>query len=394
MSAARETTRISPFLLGAGCFGVFAASCSGTTRAPFLLDMARDLAVSLPLIANLVGITSISWGIASMLAGAGSDRWGRRPFLIGGPLAMAVCMLGVAQASSLLGVALWATIGGGCSGVFTGVIYAEISARVADRQRGRALGWVMSGQSLTLVLGVPLSAFIGTYVGWRGVNVCVAVLGVIAAAMLLVSSRNPPDRRHPGGRAATGMRAALTLPVMRLLAMGIGERICYGLPAVYYATFLQTTYDLSLAAVALPLAVFALGTILGTVVGGQVADRLANRRLTFAVATLGSGITALALFGWTPDMPTSVALGFVYVMFNAVARPALMASLAAVPDAVRGTVMGLNVTGASVGWLSAAGLGGIMMANYGFGSFGPLTAAISLVTAIIALWGAKKAVLF
>ncbi|MCX7382520.1 MAG: hypothetical protein NT133_14135, partial [Alphaproteobacteria bacterium] len=93
-------------------------------------------------------------------------------------------------------------------------------------------------------------------------------------------------------------------------------------------------------------------------------------------------------------MPTSVALGFVYVMFNAVARPALMASLAAVPDAVRGTVMGLNVTGASVGWLSAAGLGGIMMANYGFGSFGPLTAAISLVTAIIALWGAKKAVLF
>ena len=29
-------------LLAAGCFGVFAASCSGTTRAPFLIDMARD----------------------------------------------------------------------------------------------------------------------------------------------------------------------------------------------------------------------------------------------------------------------------------------------------------------------------------------------------------------
>ena len=377
------------FMLGAGCFGVFAASCSGTTRAPFLIDMARDLAVSVPLVANLVAITSIAWGVASLLAGTGSDRWGRRPFLIGGPFAMAISMLGVAQAESFLWVVVWATLGGGCSGMFTGVIYAEVSARVGDRQRGRALGWVMSGQSLTLVLGVPGAAYLGASVGWRGVNVVVAGLGLVAAGLLLVSSRNPPDGRHAGGRAATGVRAAMTGPVIRLLAMGIGERVCYGLPAVYYATFLQTTYELTLAAVALPLAIFALGNIIGTVIGGQLADRLPNRRRTFAVATLGSGALALALFGWTPDMPTSVAFGFLYVMCNAIGRPALMASLADVPDAVRGTVMGLNVTGASVGWLSAAGLGGIIMANSGFGGFGPLTAGFAVATAAVALWGRR-----
>ena len=71
-------------LLAACCFGVFTASCSGSTRAPFLIDMANDLSVSVPLVANLVAITSISWGIASLLAGAGSARWGRRPFLVGG----------------------------------------------------------------------------------------------------------------------------------------------------------------------------------------------------------------------------------------------------------------------------------------------------------------------
>jgi hypothetical protein len=35
-----------------------------------------------------------------------------------------------------------------------------------------------------------------------------------------------------------------------------------------------------------------------------------------------------------------------------------MASLADVPDEVRGTVLGLNVTSASFGWLGAASLGG------------------------------------
>ncbi len=353
--------------------------------------MARDLSVSVPMVANLVAATSIAWGAASMLAGWGSARWGRRPFLIGGPLALAVGMMGVALSDTIVGVALWATLGGACSGLFTGVTYAEVSACVPDRQRGRALGWVMSGQSLTLVLGVPVAAWLGSAVGWRGVNVSVAVLGLIAAAAFLVVSRNPPDAVHRSGGSASGMRAALTLPVMRLLAMGIGERVCYGLTAVYFATFLQTTYRLSIAEVALPLAIFALGNILGTVLGGQLADRLPDRRLTFACGTAASGAAAVALYGWTPDLPTSLALGFVYVLCNAVARPALMSMLAAVPDAVRGTVMGLNVTGASVGWLGAASLGGIIMSTDGFSGFGPLTAAFAVATAALAFFGRRIA---
>ena len=41
-------------LIGAACLGSFATTSSGTTRAPFLLAMATDLDVSMPLVANLV----------------------------------------------------------------------------------------------------------------------------------------------------------------------------------------------------------------------------------------------------------------------------------------------------------------------------------------------------
>ena len=377
-------------LLSAGCFGVFAASCSGSTRAPFLIDMAGDLAVSVPLVANLVAMTSIAWGTASLAAGAGSDRWGRRPFLIGGPLALAVSMAGVALSSSFWMVAFWATLGGGCSGVFTGVIYSEISARVGERQRGRALGWVMSGQSLTLLLGVPVAAWLGASIGWRGVNWCVAALGVLASIWLLLVSGGPggSGKRPVGSR--TGILAALSPVVLRLLGMGIGERVCYGLTGVYFATFLQQSYHLSLGQVALPLGVFAMGNILGTILGGQLADKLPNRRLTFAVAMVLSAGSALALFGWTPGMEITVGLGFVYVFFNALARPSMMASLADVPESVRGTVMGLHVTGASVGWLGASGLGGIMLATSGFSGFGPLTAVVAVGAAVLALAGRRR----
>ncbi len=170
-TASRALPPVLPWaLIGAACLGSFAATSSGTTRAPFLLEMSQDLAVSMPLVANLVSLTATAWGITSALGGWLSDRIGRRPLLIAAPVALALSLLVQAWVGSFFWVAVWAAVGGGCAGV----IFAEVSGRVHDSQRGRALGWVMSGQSLTLVVGVPLAAGIGALIGWRGWLVCVA----------------------------------------------------------------------------------------------------------------------------------------------------------------------------------------------------------------------------
>jgi predicted MFS family arabinose efflux permease len=349
--------------------------------------MARDLSASLPMVANLMAATSIAWGVSSVFAGAASDRWGRRPFLVGGPIGLAAGLVCLSLAETYLGVALWATVSGACAGGFTGVIMTEASARTVDRQRGRALGWVMAGQSLALLVGVPLAAWIGSSIGWRGVNQVVAGVAMLAALGLFVTTLRPAPGVGLGRASQPGMRGAMTRPVLRLLAMGVAERVCYGLTVVYFATFLQATYALTPAGVAIPLGIVALGNILGTILGGQAADRLPDRSRTFAVAMIASGCAAMALFGWTPGLPGTVGLGFVYATCSALSRPSLMAALANVPEDVRGTVLGLNVTAASLGWLGAASLGGWIMAEIGFIGFGPFALAVALVAAVLALAG-------
>ncbi|HEY7578492.1 MAG TPA: MFS transporter, partial [Acetobacteraceae bacterium] len=200
-------------MLIAASLAMFTVAASGTTRAPFLIDMARDLDASVPLIANLVAINSITWGITSIFAGAGADRWGTRPFLLGGPLGLAVAATGIAHAGSFLGVAVWATIAGAFCGLFSGTIFTEVSVRVLPTQQGRALGWVMSGQSLTLLIGVPLAAWVGSWIGWRGVNLCIAGLALLTTASLLATT----TRRRRGGTLAASrmpsLNAALSRPV-------------------------------------------------------------------------------------------------------------------------------------------------------------------------------------
>ena len=372
-------------LIGAACLGSFAATSSGTTRAPFLLEMAHDLDVAMPLVANLVSLTATAWGITSALGGWMSDVIGRRPILIAAPFALALTLVAQAAAGSFFWVAVWAAAGGGCAGAFTGVVFAEVSARVPDNQRGRALGWVMSGQSLTLVVGVPMAAALGSVFGWRGWLLCVAGLSVAAVISLFLTLGRGSAGHVRSGGPRPSLRTTLSPRVLGLLGTGVAERICYGLAVVYFATFMQVTYGMSLIELAVPLAVFALGNIVGTVLGGQLADRLRDRLLTFAVAMALSGVAALLLFTWHPGPSVSVAVGFVYVLLNALGRPSFMASLASVPEDVRGTVLGLNGTSASVGWIGAAALGAVMIGWAGFEGFGPLIALLALLGTLGAL---------
>ncbi len=384
MSTATAPRALPWALIGAACLGSFAATSSGTTRAPFLISMAHDLDVSMPLVANLVSMTATSWGVASAVGGVASDRLGRRVLLIAGLFFLSLSMVAQAYAGTFFWVAVWATVAGGCSGTFTGVVFAEISARVLDHQRGRAMSWVMSGQSLTLVVGVPLAAWIGSMIGWRGWNLVMAGLALAASLSLFVTlGRRPGIAGHTARQRSLG--AGLTPAVLALLGTGIAERICYGLAAVYFATFLQEIYGLSLAATAIPLAIFALGNIVGTILGGQLADRFRDRLLIFGIAMALSAIAALALFMWHPAPAISVALGVVYCLLNALGRPSYMAALAAVPDEVRGTVLGLNGATASVGWVGAAALGAAMISTVGFEGFGPLGATLGVLGALGAL---------
>jgi len=130
---------------------------------------------------------------------------------------------------------------------------------------------------------------------------------------------------------------------------------------------------------------FALGNITGTLLGGQLADKLPFRRVTSAGMLLMSGSFSLAWFLWTPGLITTAFLGFGFSLFNGLCRPPLMAALADVPKEVRGVIMGLNGSIASIGWLIASVLGGWLYLAVGFKGFGPLTLIVCVIGALILL---------
>jgi len=376
-------------LVVAGCIGMFAATATGSTRAPFLPDIARDLEVSLPAIANLFGVTATAWGISSYLVGYLIDRIGRRVFLVFSPVLLAMAMFSIAFVESYWTLVAIIVFGGMCCGVFTTAILAEVSLRAHSTFHGRAFGYVLSGQSLTLLFGVPLAAFLGSHIGWRGTHVSLSLLALFAVVAMLFALSRPHNTEQiatgNSGNKKASLSDAMTGPVIRLFLALIAERVCFGLAAFYYASYLRESYGLPIESVALPLVGFALGNIVGTILGGQAADRFPRRRIIFSVAVCIAGCVALPWFLWQPSLEITVALGVVFALFNALARPSLLAAIADVPEEVRGVVMGMNNSIASIGWLTAALVGGWFYTSVGFGGFGPLMAVMSFVAAAVVI---------
>ncbi|MGH7313676.1 MAG: MFS transporter, partial [Candidatus Rokuibacteriota bacterium] len=357
------------------------ATSAGIAIAPFLLEMARDLQADLALVGTLVAVNSISWGLISLVAGPASDRLGRRPVLLAGLLVLGGSRLMLALAPSYAVAVLAQFIGGIGGGAYTTAVFAAVSDHVPSAERGRALGAVINGQSLSFVFGVPLVTFIASWVDWRG---SIGLQGLAMLALILPLWLTVP-RGGPRGRegqlAAASLRAVLHRRLVALFGATAMERACFVAVAVYLATYLIATYAVSFTALAVALALVALGNLAGNLLGGPLADRVPNRPLAFAASSIVTGALALPLLLWQPGLAGSIALGFACTLANAVGRPALIATLSDVPAGVRGAVLGLNTTTQSIGWLGASALGGWLIARWGFGALGVFCAVAGMLGA-------------
>ena len=383
MATEQRSRRLALLVALAGGGLLSTATTVGIT--PFLLDIAHDFGTNLAAAGNLVAVQSVTWGVASLFAGAASDRLGRRPLLVAGLLTLFISGAAVAWSSSYAWMAVWRLVGGLGGGAFMGTVFATVSDHFPAAERGRSLGWVVTGQSLALVLGVPAMTLAGSVTGWRGAVLAHAITVLVCAGAVWVVV---PRRSVRSAERPVSVRALARLVGPRVLALlfaGATERVCYAAVAVFLPTYLLTRYAIDAGQLALGLALVATGNLLGNLIGGQLSDRLRAPQLLLAFSLCAAGTLALPVLSWSPAVAVSIALGFMYTVVNATGRPALLTVLSGVSNQARGAVLGLNITFSSIGWLGATALGGFVVGLADFTGLAVLTLGFGLLGAVLSL---------
>jgi len=361
---------------------LFAAALAFFTSGSMVLPVASRFAAG-PLSADATGV-GISIGAFSIAAlvlrpvvGWASDRFGRRPLLVGGGLMTIGALLFHLVATTLPLFVVARSLLGIAEAFFFVAVVAAVSDLAPPERRGEAI----NVGSLAVYLGLAFGPFLGeTILGLAGFDAvwlaAAAMAGIATGLTLLVPETAPGAIRQ----RATGERPPRT-PLIHPAGFLPGFLILTGTwgMAAFFAFLPLYTTELGMSGAGPALGLYALIVITLRIIFAKLPDQIGAARLSgFALVGSALGLAILGLVG----NPVGVYLGTaVFATGIAFLFPALVAlAVGRVAETERGTVVGTTTAFVDLSFGMSPAILGLAVGTIGFGG-------IFVVSAVIALGG-------
>lgn len=371
---------------------------------PFFLPIAEDLGFSRSMLAAIIAVGMLFYGIGMPFVGQMVNSWGTRNVLLLGTVLILAAILWTVNAtgpvSFLLSFGILLSLG---LSFISPVTFTPIIARWFTRQRGAALFFLSTGSMAGIALATPALGYSIPVWGWRdtliGYGVLLAAITVpLAIWVMREQAPEGTDSRPRQPSTNAGVSSAKSaVPAELQVRDAIRSRpfwqVVLGLFACGYSMNLLGAhavpmlvdhgFDSRIAAFGIGLIGFS--AIFATIVLGRLSDRVPRRNLLAAIYFLrGVGFFGLLLVTTHFSLYTVAILGGIVWAGSIALSSAILADVYGIR--LVGVLYGWTYLGHQVGGMLSTWLGGWAYETFGthwiaFGSTGVLlfiAAAVSL----------------
>jgi predicted MFS family arabinose efflux permease len=338
---------------------------------PLVGPIGQSLGLSPDAAGLVVTLTQLGYGLGLLLiVPLGDLVENRRLILVMLVLAaLMVLTAGIVTQATMFLAAVFA-VGLCCVAVQIIVPYA--AQMVPEAERGRAVGNVMSGLMVGIMLARPISSFIAAFLPWHMVFIlsAVAMGGLAALLFRVLPARMPPAKVGYTALIASLPRLVAAQPVLRRRALYQGCMF-----AAFSVFWTVTPLLLSGPAFGLSqvgIALFALAGAAGAF-AAPLAGRLADRGLSFA-ATRIAMIAAACAFLITHFAPLGTTLSLTLLTLAAIGLDFAVSTtlvlgqraIYVLGDAHRSRLNGLYMATFFLGGAAGSAAGAWLYAHYGW----------------------------
>ena len=364
-------------------FAVLASHGAVLIIPPLLVEIASEFEISVAVAGQLATATFAAWGVSVVSVGPLSDSFGRRPVALAGLLILFVSVLGSAFApnfEALLGLRVLTGLAGG---MLPPNAVASVSDVLSPARRAQAIGALLGISVLTSAVTVPMVALLADWGGWR---FALMVSGVFLAVVFLTNWLWFPHGH--GARVQNWVflsryQSLLSLRFFRVaIAVNMTQRIAYWGTLSFFAAYLIHTYDVSVGFVALPLAIAAIGQMIGSYSAGFVAKRR-RRALLVAATSVAGGVCGFLLFAADLQIWITVALATVGTGLLSLTHPVLVAACTEYSGDSKATGVGLMGLSNQLGGVLGAAVSGALLASTGYEGIGYLCLGVTIASALL-----------
>jgi len=351
----------------------------------FALYAREHLAGATPILIGLaIGAYGLTQALLQIPFGMLSDRFGRKPVIIGGLLVFALGSVVAALSDSIAGVIIGRALQG--SGAIAAAVMALAADLTRDEQRTKVMAAIGTTIGLSFALALVMGPVLDNWIGVPGIFWLTAVLALGGIALLRLGVPQPVESRfHRETEAAPGqMKAVLSNPA--LLRLNGGVLILH---LLLTASFVALPFALNDVAglvpgrhwhVYLPVVLLAMAVMVPFVLVAEKKRRMKEVFLA-AIVLLVVAEAGLGVFHQSAWV-IGVLLFVFFTGFNVLEAtlPSWISKIA--PAANRGTAMGAFSTAQFIGAFLGGVAGGYLYESGGLSAvflFCALMAAVWLV---------------
>ena len=376
-----KLNKLNKKIFGTLFFSIFAAVTGVGIVVPLLPVYARDLGASGLYIGLIFGAFSISRTFFLPYFGRLSDLKGRKPIILPGFLAYALISLAFIFSNAVHTLIIIRFFHGIASAMLMPVIQAYIGDITPRGREGTTMGLFNMSLFLGLSLGPLIGGVIKDNFSLQASFICMGLLALMGFFLSLLLL--PPARSELGFKNADDDFSWKSLLSDRYLAglllFRYAHVVCVGIIWSFIPLFADTEFSASSSSIGIliMLGIFISGLI--HVPMGYVADKINKKLMVVAGGLLVS--YAVLSFRWAADINDLVRASVIFGLGGGIAMPALMAMaiLKGSNTNAMGSVMALMTVAHSLGMLSGALLGGMMMDFFQLRWAFPLGAFIMMI---------------
>ena len=360
-----------------------AAFAFGTAEfviAGVLPDVAIGLDVSIPVAGYLVTGYAIGIAVGGPLLAVATKKLSRKTLIIllGGvfTLGQALCAL-APNFELLLAARVLVSV---VHGTYFGIAAIVAVNLVPADKRGFAVALILSGLTVSNILGVPGGTAIGNALGWRATFWAVGVLGLLATAAIAIFL---PARTGEAATSGSFQREFRTLgrqQIVTSLAIAILTMIGQYSLFTYIAPLLLEVTGIDTATLPWMLLLDGVGSTIGVFIGGRLADWKLMPSLIGILATQALAFTIVYLVSPNPWIMTAAVLfwGGVNFAFGSPLQSRILAWAADAPNLASALIPSCFNIGIAIGAVLGATL---LEAGFGYRNL-PLIGTVALVLAM------------
>ncbi|MBR0584407.1 MFS transporter [Bacillus altitudinis MN12] len=347
-----------PLLIFLLAVGSFVTGTSEFVVSGILDIISDDLHISIPVAGQLITIYSLFYAVGALFLVMATSKLNRKKVLLSA-ISMFIAGNVLAFFSHHFMLLMLSRVIMAMSGGLYIVLATNYAAQLAPpEKKGSAMATVITGFTVSLVLGVPIGTFLAGYVDWHAIFLIIAI-GTTCLLFLLYRLL-PPMAGHSYAPFKQQMQILQDRRVLSGLATTAFWILGYTMVFAYISPLLRQTSGFTLELTSIALLVLGISAFIGSRFGGYAVDQWGpNRTISISIT-----VQMLMLFALSFTQFSVVGVFITLAIWGTATwttTPAKQFYLISLKPETSETVLSFNTAIMNIGMMLGSSMGGLII---------------------------------